>query len=208
MLRFPVRPMSLQKLQQAATPGAVSGGQAEALPWIFFDTATYVSGTTTQLPFFTTARATRQLSNLDTPGVIPEPQYFKIEFFGLDLLISPANGAWDDAHQLLMGEGTAANGGPTWEFILADKSYGTFPLTFLHESGGQRGSALTPTTGAQLEYARNAFPDGGWAVDGSIIVPPQQGFRVDVRWPAALTLAGGDTALRLWMAGSIYRRVL
>lgn len=207
MLRFPVRPMPLDELRASSQPQAVRGGQAEALPWIFFDTATYQSGTTTQLPFFTTARASRQLTNLDTPGVIPDPQYFKIEYVGLDVLIRPADAAWDDLHQLLMGD-TVANGGPTWEFILADKSYGTFPLTFLHESGGQRGYGFSTATDDSVEYARNANPDGGWCVDGSIIIPPQQGFRVDLRWPNAVTLANGDQALRLWMAGSIYRRVL
>lgn len=206
MLRFPVRPKPVSELEQATKPGSVQGGQAEALAWTFFDTALYESGVTTRLPFFTTARANRQLTNLDTPGQLPSPQYFEIHYFGLDLLIPPADGAWLDAHRLLMG--AVGDGGPTWEFELANKSYGIFPLTFLHESGGQRGFGFSTNTDDAVEYARNAVPDGGWCVDGSIIIPPQEGFNVELTWENAVTLTGENPNLRFWMAGSLYRRVL
>lgn len=206
MLRFPVQPKPFGELKKMAEPQAVRGGQAEALAWVLFDTATYVSATTTVLQFFTASRDTRQLTNMNNPGTLPDPQYFQIEYFGLDVLAAPQDGAWADVHDLLMG---GTDGGPTWEFSLADKSYGQFPVTFLHESGGVQGFGFSTLTDDAEEYARNARPDGGWCVDGSIVIPPQQSFSITLRWSSAQTLENiGDTDLRAWMAGSLYRRVL
>lgn len=206
-MKFPVRAKSRAALKGDVTPRDVAGGQSEALPWAFFDTATYTSATTTELTFFTTARASRQLTNMATPGQLPDPQFFEVFYMGLDILVAPAATAWSDVDALLSGD-TAANGGPTFQFELAGKNYAGFPLTFLHESGGVRGFGFSTVSADAQEYARNAAPDGGWCVDGAIVIPPQQGFSITITWPNAVTLAGGNPALRPWLAGTLHRRVL
>ena len=206
MLRFPVKPRPKDQLKKMADPQAVPGGQAEALPWILYDTVEYVSGTTQQLTLFTESRNNRNLTNLDTPGQLSDPNYFQLYYMGLDVQLPPLDGAWSDLNLLLQGAGT--DGGPTFELTISDKSYGRFPLPFLHESGGQRGFGFSTETDDAVEYARNGPADGGWCVDGAIVIPPLTGFRVQLRWSEAQTLANENTDLRLWMAGNLYRRVL
>jgi hypothetical protein len=206
-MQFPVVAKTKQQLMRSTIPSNVAGGQAEVIPQVFFDTAVYTSATTTEISFFTQARGSRQLTNLNTPGQLPDPEYFEIFYFGLDVLLPPAADAWADLHNLLMGD-TAANGGPTWQFTMSNKRYAGFPLTFLHESGGVRGFGFSTLSADAQEYARNAAPDGGWCVDGSIVIPPQQAFDLTITWPNAVTLTGGNPALRVWMAGNLHRKVL
>lgn len=207
MLRFPVRPFTKADLKERSEPQAVRGGQLEAIALPLYDTGTYTSATTTQITFFTTARGSRNLSNLDTPGILSDPQYFLIDYMGLDILTPPGDGAWLDVHRLLSGD-TVANGGPYWEFSLQGKSYGQIPLTFMHESGGVRGYGFSTATADTVEVGRNALPDGGWCVDGSILIPPMAGFQVEIVWPNAVTLATSPVAIRPWLAGTLYRKVL
>lgn len=198
---FQVKGLTQAQLQSMATPQLSVGGQSEAVAWTFYDTGTYVSAATTNLPFFNTARANRQATNLNTPGQLPEPQYFQIMWFGLNLLITPAATAWTDAQALLQG---GTSGPPTWRFTLADKVYGPFPLQELHASGGIVGFG-TQTSQA---YANSGYGGHGDAwQDGAIIIPPQQGFRVDLDWDTAQTLSG-NTLLQVVMRGTLHRRVL
>lgn len=202
-MKFPVRSRTLEKLAQMAEPSAVPGGQSEALAWTFYDTATYVSAATAQLTFFTTTRANQQLSNLNGRG-LPTPQYFEVFSFNLDVL-SPAGNTTplENTWELLNGTGTAAQGGPTWQFILADKNVGPFPLRAMHGLGDLRGF----TTQATTEWAQNGDGSGGFWCDGAIVIPPNQTFSIVLTWPAPVTLSG-DLALVASMTGVLHRRVL
>lgn len=205
MYTFPVRPRTLKRLAEMANPTTqVSGGQSEALAWILYDTQLYVSTTTTQLTFFGAAPANRFLGNSTGQG-IPTPQYFECYFWGLQPLIAPGNlAALNNVFQLTNGAGGAAlQGTPTWTFTLADKQMGPFPASSLHGLGGPTGFTTQTTT----EYANNGGLDNTFSSDGAVVIPPTQSFQVDMRWPAALTLAA-DTQLVFWIAGVLHRRIL
>lgn len=203
MLTFPVRARSLKELQSMAEPQVVKGGQSEALAWIFYDTATYVSATTINLSFFTTTRANPQLSNLNGRG-LPSPQYFEGYYFGLDILRVPGNtDVLGDYWRIVNGTGVAGQGGPTWTFTLADKKWGPFPLTAFHGLGGPQGFS----TRTAQEYSNNGPADGGFCGDGAMVIPPNQTFSIDLTWPAAVTLSG-NVDVRPYMAGVLHRRVL
>ena len=202
-MRFPVRARTLEQLRQMAEPTVVAGGNSEALAWTLFDTATYVSATTTQLTFFTTSRANQQLTNLNGGG-LPNPQYFEIYFFNLDLLspagnFTPLANTWD----IVSGTGVAGVGGPTWSFTLADKVMGTFPLRTLHGLGGVEGFTTQTTT----EYANNGNGQGTFATDGAVVIPPTQTFSVNLTWPVAVTLSG-NLDIVASMTGVLHRRIL
>lgn len=199
---FPVQGLTLAQLKNKAEPQVVAGGQSEAIAWTFYDTATYVDNVTTELPFFTVARANRNATNLNTPGQLPEPQYFQIMWFGCSILTTPAATAWLDVQALLQG---GANGPPTWTFVLADKRYGPFPLMDLHASGGITGFG-TQTTEAYANSGVIGEHKDAWQ-DGAIIIPPQQGFSVDVVWDGAQNISG-NTLIQLYMRGVLHRRVL
>lgn len=200
---FPVRPRTLRKLAQMAQPQTVEGGQSEALAWILYDTVTYISATTTLLTLFTTARANRFLSNLNGNG-LPTPQYFEAYFFGLDILSPPADAnVWTDVWGIVNGTGTSTQGAPTWEFTLANKQMGPFPLRSLKGLGGVTGFS----TRTAREYANNDNNNNTFSSDGALVIPPTQTFQVDLRWPAAVTLSA-NRDLQFWMAGVLHRRVL
>ena len=202
-MKFPVRARTLRKLAEMAEPTAVSGGQSEALAWCFYDTVVYTSAATTQVTFFTTTRANQQLSNLNGRG-LPTPQYFEIFSFNLDVLTPAGNNTpLEDTWEILNGTGTAAQGGPSWQFVLADKNLGPFPLRTMQGLGGLRGFTTQTTT----EWAQNGDGSGGFWEDGAIVIPPNQTFSIVLTWPAAVTLSA-DRALVASMSGVLHRRVL
>lgn len=202
MLRFPVKGRTLEQLKAMADPPKMQG-VSEAIPFIFYDTALYVDNTTTELTFFTTSRANRQLSNLNPAGTLPSPQYFEVYGFMVDILYPPAAAAWADVHGLLFGAGATA--APTFEFKLSDKDYGPTPLSALHGTGGIYG--FSDAAAAPAQYANNAIPDGGWYTDGAIVIPPMESFSATIRWAAAVDIAA-DKYIRVSMAGVLHRKVL
>ena len=51
----------------------------EVIPDVLYDTATYTDNSTTEIVLFTTVRATKDLGNLTTAGMLPNPQSFLIQ---------------------------------------------------------------------------------------------------------------------------------
>ena len=206
MLRFPVRAKTLAQLKQLSEPQAVAGGTSEAIPWVFYDTQTYVDNTTVNLQYFTQTPANRNLGNLNPAGSLPEPQYFEIYSFNMDVIqAASSTTAWTDLNQLLTGP--TGNGGPIFTFSLADKNYGPWPLTYLHGSGGITGFGLGPAAAAVEEYANNSIPDGAFWMDGALCIPPNQAFGATIAWQAPEDISG-NLLIRVAMAGVLHRRVL
>lgn len=207
MPNFPVRPRTLETLQAMATPQSVPGGNSEAVPWELFSCRTYESGTTTGLRFFDSAPVNPRLGNVGP--ALPSPQYFECFYAYLTISAIPgATAAIDDIWLLLHGVGTAGAGVPTWSFTLSDKVLGPFPLTGLHTRGGVYGG--NAGAAATSEWGSNSEPtgQGTFCFDGSVMIPPTQNFAIDIQWPAAVTLAGGDTELCVSLAGVLHRRIL
>lgn len=81
--------------------------------------------------------------------------------------------------------------------------------------GGPEGTlAIAGTFAApnqvQQQYANNGIPDlrNRYSFWGDITLPHNQNFLWRLTWSAALTLAAGNTNVRVWMDGYLYRRVL
>lgn len=202
MIRFPVRAKNRKELERMGRP---LGAATEAIPHCYYDTASYVSGTTTSLTFFTTTRDNRNLSNLSPAGQLPDPYFFEIYGFGFEPLVAPAAGVWTDYWQLVYGAG-GLNAAPTFTFFLSDKEYpGPVPLSLLHATGGPVG--FSDAAAAPDQYMNNSVPDGSWYIDGSIVIPPSNGFRATIAWEDALTLTA-DTKVRVSMWGVLHRKVL
>jgi len=206
-LGYKIVPKTKAQLMSQANPESAS--QPEVIPWVLFDTQSYVSTTTTTLSFYQAVQNDKSLGNMEGGGQLPDPQFFEIFRIGLDVLLRPAaqaghaaTGPVDDIAQLvLFGRGT-------FLFQMSNKQYGPFPLSLLHASGGPTGFGwATMTAEAQVSYANNGIFDGGYPINGAITIPPKVGFSVVLSWPAALTLQA-NTLLRVWMAGPLYRRVL
>jgi hypothetical protein len=205
-----VIPKTFQALSVLVQPRV--GNQPESLPWILYDTKTYTSGSTTKLTFFDQVSTDKSISNMEAAGSLPDPQFFEIFGYCLDILqpIGTATtltaSALDNVNKLVL------QGRGIWTFNLSNKRYGPFPITALHALGGPTGFlALAGTFAAPnretVDYANNGIFDGGWWVDGSIVIPPKVGFDITLEWPSPLTLTG-TVQLRVSMVGVLHRRVL
>ena|SRR2546421_2640099 len=195
----------------ARLSGPQSAGQPQAIPWIYYDTQSYTSGTTTSLNFFQTVQADPTLGNLPQPASLDSPKFFAIESVGFDVLLRPAaqaghasTGPIDDIAQLLFGQRGILT------FTYQNKAYGPWPLSAYQASGGATGFGwATMTAEAQVSYANNGIPSGeGWGMNQQIILRPNAAFKWSAAWAAAITLAAGNTNLRLWMYGAQYQAVV
>jgi hypothetical protein len=101
-----------EELAQSITP--LFASQGEVIPWVWFDTATYTSATTTQLDFFQTVPTDRTTGNMQAAGQIPAPMYFDVYHLSTYLNIAPTalaiaatltplTGALQDCHNLVIG---------------------------------------------------------------------------------------------------------
>lgn len=204
MLRHQVPGRTKQQLLDMASPKYTPGGVTQGIVHSFHDVATYTSTVTTTLTFFQAARANLQLTNLPTPGSLPDPQFFQIYGFHVDFLIPEIATAIADASFLLWGSGATGEGPPTFTFTLADKIYGPWGLSLLHGTGGVTGYG---NVAAAVEWANNATPDGGYYQDGAIVIPPNQGFNARIDWGAAQTLTASYD-IKVTMSGNLYRNVV
>lgn len=199
--------MTSGELAAAANPA--SAGQPEAIPWFLYDTQNYVDNSTTRLQFFQTVQTDRTLGNMEAAGQLPDPQYFIIHYVTCDILRVPTtaaggqDGAINDL-ELLLKSGRAI-----WTFNMSNKSYGPFPLTLCHSTGGTTGQGWgTFTAEESIQYANNGIPgSGGFPFLGALVIPPKVGFNVTLELAAAVNISA-DVYIRLGLAGVLYRRVL
>ena len=212
-----VRPREVKtfgKLRQGITP--MIPGQPERIPFVWYDTVTIISGTTTTLDAFNTVQADKVLGNMEAAGQIPAPQYFDIVHIGVrpelapqatGLSASPTNaGSQNDMETIIKG---------TAELIIAQKSYWRGPIHLAPSGSGVWGGAAIGFTGAatdgeRQDWSTNGRPDlrnrNNWW--GDITIPHNQNFVLRLAWSTAVTLAAGNTTLNCYLEGYLYRRVL
>lgn len=193
--------------QLAALVTPPNGQTPEYTPAVFYDTQSYVSGTTTQLNFFSTVGATRNASNMDTAGSFPQPQYFEVHKMFVNLLAPPTYdvvasnvGAMNDVSSLIYGGNAIA------QLTVANKGYPEIPLSYCGRSGGPNGvAAATLAAGGKLQLGTQD-QIGGFPYNGSIIIPPLTKFGVTINWTAAQTLSG-NINVQVGLLGVLYRAV-
>ena len=209
---------TIQELAAGITP--LMPGQPERIPWTWFDTQVYVSGTTTTLDFFQSVQADKNLSNMVAAGQIPSPQFFDLYHCSIAYLIpfsatvpitgAPAlTGALNDVERLMQGAAT---------FVVADKQYWQGSQSNLPSGGGpcaqlafsSNGTAADSFSSA-AQYATNGNPDlrNRYNFWGDITLPANQNFLWRLTWSNPLTFAPStNRSIRVWMDGYLYRRVL
>ena len=205
---------TLQELAMSITP--MIPGQLERIPWTWFDTQTYTSGTTVSLDFFQTVNNDKNLSNMTAAGQIPAPQFFDLYQCSIAYLtpasiaaagaIATSVGAVNDVRSLSNGSAV---------FSVADKQYWQGPQFALPCGGGPSAAialagTYTAGQGQALQHANNGVADlrNRYSFWGDITLPHNQNFLWRLTWSAPITLALGNTAVRVWMDGYLYRRVL
>lgn len=202
-----IEALTRQQLDAIAFPERAN--QPEALPWVFYDTQLVTSGTTAQLNFFGNINADKTMSNMQSQGQLPDPQYFRVYSVLCDILqpvsflANVGTGALADIEIMLKTQRA------TWQLQYSDKMWGPFPLTFAHASGGATGVAAGTWTAPQaLQQGNNGIFDGGFPAGGALVIPPKTAFSAQINFAAAPTLAGGNPNVRFCLFGTLYRRVL
>lgn len=202
-LKFPVRPANYGDVKLLSEPPLAN--VPEVIPFVYYDTQDFTSNWT-RLSFFATPQNDPTLGNIEQGGTMPVDTYFQIWAFTLDFLeASVENGATPDAVNDLLQIMNGARA--TLQLTIAAKTYGPVPLSFVHSSGGIR-AVLSQSEAALtgvFNTAQNYDADGGWWVDGAIILPPRQSFSVTISGVAAILTA--PRKARLSMAGVKYRSI-
>lgn len=211
LLHFKTR----EELAQSITP--LFASQGEVIPWIWFDTNTYISGTTTQMDNFQSVPTDRTLGNMQAAGQIPAPMYYDLYHLStylnvaptalaIAVTLTPLTGAVQDVHNLIIG---------AFELKIAQKEYFQGKIYMCPAGGGMNArvaayGTLTAPNAQSVQTAQNGAPDprsrnNFW---GGLTIPHNQNFLVRYNWSAALTLAGGNTGITTYIDGYLYRRVL
>lgn len=203
---YPVRAASLEELKERATPQNVPG-QSQALPWILYDTQTFVSAATTTLRFFNAPANSPFITNVPGSGTLPDPEFFEGWYMGVDVLRpvglgtnDTAAGPWNDVQQLLQ------NGIAT--LVRQQKTDGPFPLGAFRGLNGLEGYGYSQAANigtGNIQFAQNATL-GHWCLDGAWVIPPMTQFNVRLDWETAPTLIA-DVRVRLWLMGVLHRAV-
>lgn len=200
-------PRTIQTLQQLLQPNA---NQPETIPWVLFDTQQYAQAGQTQLSFFTTLPnpLDNSITNMPLAGALPNPWFFEIQKLYFDVL-GPAStsatqaGIADDIQKIVL------SGRGYWTLTLSDKKYGQFPLSFMGGSGAAwaaiAGSGDAAGAAKTIEVA-SVRDNGGFPMNGALIIPPQTQMALTINWPALQAIS---TAVycRVSMMGQLSRRV-
>jgi hypothetical protein len=207
MIGSAIQPLDRETLDFLANPQSNAGG--ESIPYILYDTQTFTTAVTTEMQFFRAAVNDDTLSNMQAGGTLPDPYYFQLFNLGFDILQDASTAAGDKVGVLDNIQKLMLVGKSIFTLSISDKSYGPYPLSFLHTSGGAAGTGYGSFTAEEsIQVGNNSFPDGGWNWSGSVIIPPRVNFGVKVRWQAVQAVVGGPIPCRFWISGILHRRVL
>lgn len=189
------------------------GGQKETIGWKWWDTQTYVSGTTLSLPSFFNTRATPDLSNMKSPFQIPSPSAFLCRAVRFFVKQRPtAASAIQSGSQLSAVDNIAQliNTG-VFTLTIGDKLYNQEPIWCVTSGGGAYGTLSmggTLAVGTAYSYAQNGVPDPRAvnALTKPLFIPPMLNFSGTATWPAALTLTG-NVDITFLLDGDLIRPV-
>lgn len=193
----------------AAKSRPVDARLPEAMPYVLYDTQQYPAAGVAHLDFFANVNGDRTMSNLETPGSLPAPQFFDIHRIFLDFLAAPsatiadtAAGVGNDV-ELILKSARA-----TWTLTTKSKPLGPIPATFLGRSGAANiafGTGRAAPAGAVIQAVQG--PDnGGFPVNGSITLSPSSRFVVGMDFVAGIAISG-NLNLRVSLMGILYRSV-
>jgi hypothetical protein len=190
-----------------------SAGLPECMPWQLFDTQSIATAATGPFTFFSALNNDKTLSNVESAGSFPDPQYMVIHYVACDILqaltaTALANEPNGNAAAI---ENLVKTVRATFTLTISNKNYGPFSLTTAHATGGTTGFGYgygTAANGTSLAVVNNGVPgSGGFPFGGAIIIPPKVNYALTVNLSAACTLAA-TVNMRISLFGVLYRRVL
>ncbi len=188
-------------------------GMKENIGWTWWDVNPYTTAVTTNLGFFTTMKATINLSNMESAGQLASPK----AFFLRAIRVKPYLDPFDEA----LVAAPAVQTGLTTDLVhlfelgvaqltIGQKIYGQWPLWMLSAGGGIV-SKMGIVAASVLDYANNGIEDprAVYALSKPLFIAPQINFRVDLLWPAGAVTFVSTGPISLWVGldGDLIRPV-
>lgn len=208
-------PATLARLLSMARPGA---NEAESYPDIKFDTVTYPAAGTARLTAFQNVAADPTISNMESAGSFPDPQWFQVYGIAKEYQaagpsnIAPAAAGTNQTGILNDMDLLEKTQRATVTLTISNKNYGPWPLSAFHPLGGGIGFIALGVdggagSGRAQQYGNGGPVDGGWWLNGEIAIPPKVGFSLVLNLAAAQAISV-QTLIRFSLVGRLYRRVL
>lgn len=202
-LNFKYEPNPIKEWLKSLTPVS---GQPEIITHVLYDTQAYAAAGQTQLSFFTNLPAGGNfgITNMQTAGTLPNPQYFQIQKVFVDMFanVSTNAGVAGSLNDILLGLYTSR---PTLTLTISDKQYGPWPVSFFGSSGRVSGNLSSTVATANLSFGQQG-DNGGYPINGSLIIPPATAFNWIMKWQTAQAITV-ETQVRVSMLGNLARRV-
>jgi hypothetical protein len=194
-------------------------GQKEAIGWTWWDVNNYATAATNALAFFTTMKATLNLSNMQNAGQLASPQAFflraiRVKFYAQPFAIGAAIAPL--IQPSLMNDLINLTQGGVLQLTVGQKIYGQWPLWMLPAGGGVLDMGMTVSVAALaadtvIDYADNGVQDprAVYSLTKPLFIAPQINFRCDLLWPAGAVALATTSPLPIWVGldGDLIRPV-
>lgn len=163
----------------------------DVVPDILYDVLTYTDNTTTDMPFFTTARSDRSLGNMRIAGMLPNPEAFLCQYvrvhYRTQMTTEDAGAAGAFAsvfNDVVLLQRTG------WvEGLIGNKQYGPWPLSYM--ASGSYPQGVIATAGAEAANLVHDYAQQGgvlFALFPYLMIAPLQQFSFNLKWTTAVNL--------------------
>jgi hypothetical protein len=187
----------------------------EVIGGMLWDTVAFVSAAVNRLQLFNAARATPDLSNLDTPGMLTSNKGFLIRAIRFSLLqrsVLTARQATGNVQPCATDNLAQVLNTGFFRFTIGSKVYFEFPLWAIPAGEGVSGCLAAdgdrPDPGIVYDYVNNGLPNPGNALvlTQPVFISPMVNFFGELLWPAAITFApAANLNVRITFDGDLMR---
>ena len=189
-------------------------GAKERIGWTWYHSLTYTSAATVQLTYFQVIPANLSLGNMKLAGQLGAPQAFFMRAIRVKVFLYPTaitavatgtqqTGNLNDLCALLYGG--------TLQLSVLDKVYGQWPLWMLTSGGGPTPAGTGSIAAAPIYFADSGIQDprAVYSLSVPLFLAPQVTFKVDIFWPAAVTLVSlpANPLIGVFLDGDLIRPV-
>lgn len=206
MPRYQIKAYSRAELDAMANPGTAR--QPEAFADEIWDTQNFVNASTTVLTFFQAASSDKTLTNIDAGAILANPQYFLLHYLTVDFLFPAVTDAAQPAGNLNDVHILTNLARATVVLNIATKPYGPWRLRSCHSAGAPvgflQGGAAAP---AAVQYGHLGPHDGGFCINGGLIIPPMTNFNAIIQFAGVQTLNTNNLPIQVGLYGVRYRKV-
>jgi hypothetical protein len=183
----------------------------EVIPYILYDTQSYVDNVTTVLPFFTSSPANESISNVNPPSILPNPSSFLIKniaWMAVTTLENADQGASAATTPSQFNDIILLANTGILKLFIGDKPYGPWPLFRLPVATFPKG--MVGVAGAEAANQATIYgnTDGPmYPVLPPLLIAPMQKFRVTLEWPAGAVDLTGNRNLKVLLDGQLSRGI-